>query len=144
MYSKQRLSPSKSQSAFHFVSNGWSNIILIKLLSTYLGLIYLNNLSINFRQSSMLVRFSLECFLVSNQKPNPAPTGETVTQEEKKQLGQTLEAIIKRLDAMESRPTFYPHPGVQLHPQVQPLLCYLHCDNKINQVFFFQYKGTFK
>ena len=58
----------------------------------------------------------------SNQKPNQK--AETVTQEEKKQLGQTLEAIMKRLDAMESRQTtaFYPHPGVHLQPQVQPLM----------------------
>ena len=42
------------------------------------------------------------------------PRQETVTQEEKKQLGQTLEAIMKRLDAMEARPAFL--------PQAQPLL----------------------
>jgi hypothetical protein len=41
----------------------------------------------------------------TNQNPgkNPSPS---VTQEEKKQLGQTLEAIMKRLDAMESRPVY--------------------------------------
>ena len=39
---------------------------------------------------------------------------DTVTQKEKMQLGQTLEAIMRRLDAMEARPTFF--------PQVQPLL----------------------
>ena len=61
--------------------------------------------------------------------PNPSqnqkqatPPVEAVTQEEKKQLGQTLEAIMKRLDAMESRTSYYPHPGVQLQPQIQPLL----------------------
>ncbi len=51
-------------------------------------------------------------------------TSPSVTQKEKNQLGQTLEAIMKRLDAMESRPVYYAHPGVQSHPptQVQPLL----------------------
>ena len=61
-----------------------------------------------------------------SQKQNPGQNqealGETVAQEEKKQLGQTLEAILKRLDVMESRPTFYQHPGVLMQPQVQPLM----------------------
>ena len=48
----------------------------------------------------------------SKQKPKE----ETVTQKEKKQLGQTLEAIMKRLDKMESRTAYYAHPGVQLRP----------------------------
>ena len=58
-----------------------------------------------------------------NQKQNKREetTSQTVTQEEKLQLGQTLEAIMKRLDAMESRPTYYPHPGAQIQ-QRQPLL----------------------
>ena len=41
---------------------------------------------------------------------------ETVTQEEKTQLGQTLEAILKRLAAMETKQASYP----QLHQPVQP------------------------
>ena len=45
-----------------------------------------------------------------------------MTQQEKSQLSQTLETIMKRLTAMESRQAAYPHPGVQLHPTVQPLL----------------------
>ena len=55
-------------------------------------------------------------------KKTPNPKQETVTLEEKKQLGQTLEAIMKRLDAMEAKPIYYPHPGMQMHPQVQPLM----------------------
>ncbi len=51
-----------------------------------------------------------------NQKPNTPRVVETVTLEEKKHLGQTLEAIMKRLEAMESRPIYYPQS------QVQPLL----------------------
>ena len=45
---------------------------------------------------------------LSNQGTNTQPTqkADIVTQEEKKQLGQTLEAIMKRLDAMESRPVY--------------------------------------
>ena len=52
----------------------------------------------------------------SNQSFNrdQTPKKETVTQKEKNQLGQTLEAIMRRLDAMEARPAFL--------PQVQPLL----------------------
>ena len=54
----------------------------------------------------------------SNQsfKRDQTPKKETVTQKEKNQLGQTLEAIMRRLDAMEmeARPAFL--------PQVQPLL----------------------
>ena len=46
-----------------------------------------------------------------NQKPKTKR--ETVTQEEKNRLGQTLEAIMRRLEAMEARPAF---------PQAQPLL----------------------
>ncbi len=56
------------------------------------------------------------------QDQKPEPKVETVTLEEKKQLGQTLEAIMKRLDAMEAKPIYYPHPGMQMHPQVQPLM----------------------
>jgi hypothetical protein len=60
----------------------------------------------------------------SNTKQNPngkrETTTQTVTQEEKKQLGQTLEAIMKRLDAMESRNTYYPQQGFQTRPQLQP------------------------
>ena len=54
-----------------------------------------------------------------NQTPNPAQNQkpktkkETVTREEKNRLGQTLEAIMRRLEAMEARPAF---------PQAQPLL----------------------
>ena len=52
----------------------------------------------------------------SNPAPqqDPKPKKETVTQKEKIQLGQTLEAIMRRLDAMEARPAFL--------SQVQPLL----------------------
>ena len=55
-----------------------------------------------------------------NRTSNPAPDWdlqakrETVTQKEKNQLGQTLEAIMRRLDAMEARPALF--------PQAQPLL----------------------
>ena len=63
-----------------------------------------------------------------NQNKNPDPTPkqttreETVTKEEKVKLGQTLEAIMNRLTAMENRQTVYPNPGMHLHPQIQPLL----------------------
>ena len=52
----------------------------------------------------------------TNPNRNPAHKTEQVTKEEKLQLGQTLDAIMKRLTAMESRQTPY------IHPQVQPLL----------------------
>ena len=48
---------------------------------------------------------------VQNQKPKTKK--ETVTREEKNRLGQTLEAIMRRLEAMEARPAFQ---------QAQPLL----------------------
>ena len=57
-----------------------------------------------------------------NQTLNKQPAGEQVTQQEKIQLGQTLDAIMKRLTAMETRQAVYPQPGMQLHPQIQPLL----------------------
>ena len=58
-----------------------------------------------------------------NRTPNAGPPqAEEVTKEEKQQLGQTLDAIMKRLSAMESRQPLYPHQGVQLHPPVQPLM----------------------
>ena len=56
------------------------------------------------------------------QKTGNAPKEDLVTKEEKIQLSQTLEAIMKRLSAMESRQTMYPHPGMNIHPPVQPLL----------------------
>ena len=59
-----------------------------------------------------------------NQDANPGATkkGEQVTQEEKLQLSQTLEAIMKRLTAMETRQAAYHLQGLQLHSPVQPLL----------------------
>ena len=57
-----------------------------------------------------------------NAKTSTPPKVEQVTQEEKKQLGQTLEAIMKRLTAMESRQAYFPQQGAQLQPQMQPRL----------------------
>ena len=65
-----------------------------------------------------------------SQRPDPIPqkaaanTGkaETVTQEEKKQLGQTLEAILKRLSAMESRQAMFAQPAAHQMSHIQPLL----------------------
>ena len=54
------------------------------------------------------------------QKQTGETTTQSVTREEKRQLGQTLEAIMKRLDAMESRTTYYPQQSFQTRPQVQP------------------------
>ena len=45
---------------------------------------------------------------------------ESVSKEEKTQLGQTLEAILRRLDAMESRTTSYPFQGNQIQPLMSP------------------------
>ena len=59
---------------------------------------------------------------VPNTKSTPDAKVEQVTKEEKQQLGQTLDAIMKRLSAMESRQTMYSLPAGQPHPQVQPLL----------------------
>ena len=42
-----------------------------------------------------------------NPSPVKAPTEDPVTKEEKLKLAQTLEAIMKRLSAMESRQTKY-------------------------------------
>ena len=42
--------------------------------------------------------------------------------EEQIQLAQTLEAIMKRLAAMEARQTVYIHPAMNLHPPTQPIL----------------------
>ena len=58
------------------------------------------------------------------QAAKPEQKVEYVTKEEKNHLGQTLEAIMRRLDAIEQRPRYFAHPGSQLLPQnpVQPLL----------------------
>ena len=42
--------------------------------------------------------------------------------EEKIQIAQTLEAIMKRLSAMEARQTVYLHPAMNLHTPAQPEL----------------------
>ena len=54
------------------------------------------------------------------QDKNAETSAPTVTQEEKKQLGQTLEAIMMRLDAMEARTTYYPQQGFQERPHFRP------------------------
>ena len=41
--------------------------------------------------------------------------------EEKIQLNQTLEAIMRRLSAMEARQTVYLHPAMNQHPSAQPV-----------------------
>ena len=59
-----------------------------------------------------------------NRNPKPGPTKEktgTESQKEKELLGQTLEAIMRRLTAMESRHVPYLHPVYQPQ-QVQPNL----------------------
>lgn len=80
------------------------------------------NRPVGLNQKNKKKRTSSNQSQSQNQNPSRDSKVETVTQEEKKQLGQTLEAIMKRLDAMESRPTYYPHPGVPMQAQVQPLL----------------------
>ena len=60
----------------------------------------------------------------TNRNPRPDPTGEKMGREEQKEkvlLGQTLEAILKRLTAMESRQAPYLHPAYQPQ-QIQPNL----------------------
>ena len=65
-----------------------------------------------------------------SQRPDPIPQkaaantrkAETVTQEEKKQLGQTLEAILKRLSAMETRQAMFAQPAAHQMSHIQPLL----------------------
>jgi hypothetical protein len=58
------------------------------------------------------------------QNPNKEhkPERKEGTGEETKRIEMTLEAIMKRLDAMEARPSFYPQSGLQLRPQIQPML----------------------
>ena len=58
-----------------------------------------------------------------NQPPGNAPQGDPgVRDEEKIQIAQTLEAIMKRLSAMEARQTVYLHPAMNLHTPAQPVL----------------------
>ena len=55
-------------------------------------------------------------------RSGPAPKAAPKEDPEKIQLSQTLEAIMKRLTAMESRQSMYHPPGMQMHHPVQPLL----------------------
>ena len=60
-----------------------------------------------------------------NWNPNPGPVKkktESETQKDRIQLGQTLQAIMQRLSAMESRHMQYLHPTYQPQ-QIQPNLC---------------------
>ena len=52
-------------------------------------------------------------------KKNPQGGG-LVTKEENTQLGQALEAILRRLDAMEARTAFNPYQGSQIRPLLSP------------------------
>ena len=77
-----------------------------------------NNASKN-RQPSLNAR-------TKKKSPNPnkerKPEREEETREESKRIERTLEAIMKRLDDMEAKPGFYPLSGLQLRPQIQPML----------------------